>query len=140
MRADRILVLSAALLCGSCGGGGSVADAAADRAAQIAELVTKADAAETLSRAAARDTPCSSAAQCSVLTYAQTLRGCDGFKSVLVYSLAADTANAAKRSADEQNSLASQAVALQPVSGASCPPAVAAPAAQCTANRCVAAP
>jgi hypothetical protein len=74
-----------------------------------------------------------------VLSFAQTLRGCDGPKSVLVYSTAAETAKAASEAAARQNTLAAQAVDLQPLGVVSCPAAAAVPAAQCTANRCVAA-
>jgi hypothetical protein len=139
MRSLAVLACAALIVgCGGSGGTAAVEDAAAERARQIAQLIAKADAAESLARSLAVDQPCATVEQCSAVTFESPLRGsCARPNFFAIYSTESATASATEAAAREQNALAKEAVALQPQPQASCPAVIFGYSLACVANRCV---
>lgn len=124
----RFASLLAALILSACGGGSS-----SDGYQQAVDLAnsTEADA-----RSLGTDSPCGQAHDCGALAFLQPNAPCATW-TYKPYSLVSATSSAASAAAAEQVSLANQARALAPPSGAACAAVVPpVPTLSCIASKC----
>jgi hypothetical protein len=100
------------------------------------ELLARADALEVEARSLGTSTPCTSQAQCGILTFTSALPVCttNSFKA---YSIVSPTASQAAAAAEQQRILASKALAVSPYPPRPCP-AISSPSpiAMCVDSTC----
>ena len=138
MRITTILALVALLVAAACGGTDEISVSGPTQEEQFAAIQARASEARAQVEALASTEPCTASSQCSVLVLRRGFVRCAS-ETVIDYSTASPTAQAASAAADRFNELQTLAEPLAPPDNTtgSCTQLVNLMPLHCIANKCV---